>query len=100
MTERTWPERVRAEFAEWVLAARHAHPGLGAALDQHAAAVRESIRAAGERVGPDTLTGYLIGFWDGAHEQGWRPPRPGDPLDFAALRLSAVCLMLDAVPAR
>lgn len=100
MPDQAWPERVRARFAQRVLDLRHAHPGLGALLDQHAAEVRQHIRATGERVGPDTLLGYLIGFWDGAHEQGWRPPGPGDPPDFATLRMSAVCLMLEPAPVR
>ncbi|GGL19881.1 DUF6401 family natural product biosynthesis protein [Planomonospora parontospora] len=99
MSERSWPARLRAEFAQRVLDLRVQHPGVGAALDQHAAEVRQAIVSLGQQVGPVSLLGYLIGFWDGAHEAGWRAPGPDQPLDFAALRLSAVCLMLDPAPA-
>ncbi|MCT9934626.1 DUF6401 family natural product biosynthesis protein [Planotetraspora sp. A-T 1434] len=99
MSDQHWPARIRSEFAQWVLDLRAQHPGIGASLDQHAAAVRQAIRALGERVSPVSLLAYLIGYWDGAHEKGWRAPQPGQPLDFAALRLSAVCLMLESVPA-
>ncbi|MFE3453967.1 DUF6401 family natural product biosynthesis protein [Nonomuraea sp. NPDC059194] len=74
------------------------HPGVGALLDQHVAAIRHAIRSIGEQVGHTALLSYLIGFWDGAHEKGWRAPEPGHPLDFATLRMSAVCLMLAPAP--
>ncbi|WP_344866737.1 DUF6401 family natural product biosynthesis protein [Planomonospora alba] len=100
MSEDSWPARIRAQFAQRVLDLRALHPGVGAALDQHAAEVRQAIASLGQPVGRDSLVGYLIGFWDGAHEAGWRVPAPCEqPLDFAALRLSAVCLMLDPEPA-
>ncbi|MFI6290943.1 DUF6401 family natural product biosynthesis protein [Nonomuraea sp. NPDC050790] len=96
MADLVWVERVRSEFAQWVLDLRAEHPGVGALLDQHMAAVRQAITSAGEQLSPPALIGYLIGFWDGAREVGWRPRPPGGPLDFATLRMSAVCLMLDS----
>ncbi|MEV0583625.1 DUF6401 family natural product biosynthesis protein [Nonomuraea sp. NPDC050310] len=90
--------RVRAEFAQWVLDLQADHPGVTALLDQHMAAVRQAITSLGEQLSPPALIGYLIGFWDGAHEKGWRVPDQGEPLDFATLRMSAVCLMLEPAP--
>ncbi|MEU6426523.1 DUF6401 family natural product biosynthesis protein [Microbispora sp. NPDC046973] len=96
MSEQSWPARIRADFAQRVLDLRLQHPGVLASLDQHTTAVRHAIAELGERVGPASLLAYLIGYWDGAREKGWRAPGPGQPLDFATLRMSAVCLMLDA----
>lgn len=98
MSDQSWPVRIRAEFAQRVLDLRHQHPGILASLDQHTTAVRHAIAELGERVGTASLVAYLIGYWDGARERGWRAPEPGQPLDFAALRMTAVCLLLDAVP--
>ncbi len=95
VSEHSWPVRIRAEFAQRVLDLRHQHPGVLASLDQHMAAVRQAISGLGERVGPSSLLAYLIGFWDGAQEKGWRTPGPDQPLDFAVLRMTAVCLLLD-----
>ncbi|MBG0831758.1 hypothetical protein HS041_29000 [Planomonospora sp. ID67723] len=97
MSDQSWPARIRAEFAQWVLDLRAEHPGIGASLDQHIAAVRHALAGVGQH--SVCLLAYLIGFWDGAHEKGWRAPQPGQPLDFAALRLSALCLMLETAPA-
>ncbi|MEU8058604.1 DUF6401 family natural product biosynthesis protein [Microbispora bryophytorum] len=96
MSEQSWPVRIRAEFAQRVLDLRHQHPGILASLDQHMTAVKHTIAELGERVGPASLLAYLIGYWDGAREKGWRAPAPEQPLDFATLRMTAVCLMLDA----
>ncbi|NYI05048.1 DUF6401 family natural product biosynthesis protein [Allostreptomyces psammosilenae] len=59
-------------------------PALVAAVDQHAAEVRDAIE-----LGRETLGDYLLGFVDGLREQGWEPYTAPDP--FAMLRLSAVC---------
>ncbi|MBO3750918.1 hypothetical protein J5X84_33000 [Streptosporangiaceae bacterium NEAU-GS5] len=98
MTDLAWVIRIRDDFAHWVLDLRHEHPAVVALLDQHVAAVRHAIRSLGEQVNPAALLGYLIGFWDGAQEKGWRAPEPGQALDFATLRMTAVCLMLDPAP--
>ena len=71
------PEMARLEW----------EPGLLAAVDQHAAAVREAIPLEREH-----LADYLVGFLDELHEQGWRPH---DPELFPALRLLAVCWLAD-----
>lgn len=96
VSEQSWPVRIRAEFAQRVLDLRHQHPGILASLDQHMTAVKHAIAELGERVGPASLLAYLIGYWDGAREKGWRAPGPEQPLDFATLRMTAVCLLLDA----
>lgn len=62
-------------------------PGLLAAVDQHAAAVRDAIP-----LEPGHLADYLLGFLDELHEQGWRP---SDPEPFPVLRLMAVCWLAE-----
>lgn len=63
-----------------------ADPGLGAALDQHAAAIRDALGdfRRGE------LADYVVGFTDVLADMGWHEP---EGYDFAVLRLTAVCRM-------
>jgi hypothetical protein len=65
-------------------------PVLAAAVDQHAAAVRDIIAAIGEQPTPAVLLDYLHGFTDAARERGWRPD--GD-LDWESIRVIAVCFL-------
>lgn len=58
-------------------------PGLLAAVDQHAAAVRSAIA-----LDRETLSDYLLGFLDELRDRRWR--FTGEH-DFAALRLTAIC---------
>ncbi|MFF4648437.1 DUF6401 family natural product biosynthesis protein [Streptomyces sp. NPDC001380] len=58
-------------------------PGLLAAVDQHAAAVRDAVPLDARH-----LSDYLLGFLDELHDRGWRPH---DPEPFPALRLTALC---------
>ena len=62
-------------------------PGLLAAVDQHAAAVRDAIP-----LDPAHVADYLIGFLDELYDQGWRPH---DPEVFPAVRLLALCWLAD-----
>lgn len=64
-------------------------PWLVAELDQHSAAIRESICADGARMTHRTLTHYLFGFMDGCRERGWYSS--SDEYDWETLRLLAIC---------
>ncbi|MGH3520137.1 MAG: DUF6401 family natural product biosynthesis protein [Haloechinothrix sp.] len=72
-------------------------PALLAAVDQHAAAVRDILLLSGGQVGPIELAGYARGVQDVATENGWRRPWLGDgetvAHDWVSLRLAAVCLL-------
>ncbi|MEH1017046.1 DUF6401 family natural product biosynthesis protein [Micromonospora sp. CPCC 206060] len=85
------------------LAAAAATPGLLALVDQHAAAVRDSLDG---DVWPLTrvgLAGYAEGVRDAARDHGWQPP--SGPVDWSAVddwvlvRLLAVCLLAEQLPA-
>jgi hypothetical protein len=75
-----------------VLADTAVLPGLVAAVDQHAAAVRESVAVAGG-LRRSTLTWYVHGLADGLRSRGWTPPERGQRhgYDWEALRLAAIC---------
>ncbi|MEV6104368.1 DUF6401 family natural product biosynthesis protein [Streptomyces sp. NPDC051940] len=76
-------------------------PGLVAAVDQHAAAVRDALVPAPRRPDSDAaaaraprredLTDYVLGFTDVLSERDWREPVGHD---FATLRLTAVCWLV------
>lgn len=74
------------------------YPALLAALDQHAAAVRDSLRGDLHPLTPVALAGYAEGVRDAANEYGWRAP--AGPIDWSAAasdwvltRLLAVCAL-------
>ncbi len=91
-------------------------PGLLAAVDQHAAEVRDAL-AVGGRAGkargalavrarmdrtrqdagrgpaPSALLAYAHGFIEAAVGRGWSPP-PGHADDWESLRLAAVCQLM------
>jgi hypothetical protein len=79
------------ELDRAVLADMRTDPGLVAAVDQHAAAVRQSITAAGNQVGRESLTRYLHGFADGVRAWRWTPAATGSGHDWETLRLAAIC---------
>jgi hypothetical protein len=64
--------------------------GLRAAVDQHAAQVRDAL---GGRVTAGVLMGYARGFVDAAVARGWWPPHrlPDRELDWESVRLAAIC---------
>lgn len=84
------------------LSAAARHPGLLAAIDQHAAAVRDSLlegsrgRTGPTSIRPAVLAAYVEGVRDAAVEHGWRPPAGPidwtDP-DWVLLRLLAGCAL-------
>jgi hypothetical protein len=61
-------------------------PGLVAAVDQHAAELRDTVGT--ER---ETLGDYVLGFTDALRDLAWRVPAG---YDFAALRLTAVSWLI------
>ncbi|HJP76067.1 MAG TPA: DUF6401 family natural product biosynthesis protein [Pseudonocardiaceae bacterium] len=84
------------------LAAAAAIPGLGAAVDQHAAAVRDIVDVGVEDsatvAGVVVLAGYARGMLDKAKELGWRVTAPGHLADWTrtdwlTARLVAVCAL-------
>lgn len=62
--------------------------GWRAAVDQHAADVREVL---GGRVAAGPLLGYAHGFIEACVARGWWPPHRDMRLDWESLRLAAVC---------
>ncbi|WP_055587210.1 DUF6401 family natural product biosynthesis protein [Streptacidiphilus griseoplanus] len=64
-------------------------PALVAAVDQHAAAVRDRVP-----LDPGHLADYLIGFLDELHAQGWRPH---DAEPYPEVRLLALCWLAEQV---
>ncbi|WP_422739468.1 DUF6401 family natural product biosynthesis protein [Micromonospora sp. WMMD729] len=78
------------------LAAAAARPGLLALIDQHAAAVRDSLDGDRRPLTAATLAGYAEGVRAAALEHGWTPPRGS--VDWSApewplARLVAVCAL-------
>ncbi|PZG15506.1 hypothetical protein C1I95_19420 [Micromonospora craterilacus] len=78
------------------LAAANAEPGLLAVVDQHAAAVRESLHGDHRPLTAAALAGYAEGVRSAAGENGWSPPT--DPVDWSEadwvlVRLLAVCAL-------
>ncbi|WP_433349295.1 DUF6401 family natural product biosynthesis protein [Micromonospora sp. CA-111912] len=78
------------------LTAAAARPGLLAEIDQHAAAVRDSLDGDRRPLSPAALAGYAEGVRDAAREHGWQPPTRStdwsEP-DWPLARLLAVCAL-------
>ncbi|MFF4380910.1 DUF6401 family natural product biosynthesis protein [Kitasatospora sp. NPDC092039] len=71
-------------------------PGFVAAVDQHAAMLRELLYAQGPELAPrpldrEELSDYALGFLDALAEIGWREPVG---YDYAVIRLTAVCWLV------
>jgi len=90
------------QFGTAGLAAAAALPGLAAAVDQHAAAVRDILAWGVEQsavvAGVVLLAGYARGVLDSARAQGWRTPAPATVpewarADWVVLRLLGVCVL-------
>ncbi|GAA3206914.1 DUF6401 family natural product biosynthesis protein [Actinocorallia longicatena] len=62
-------------------------PGLTAAADQHAAAVRDIIQGSGLPLTEKTLRDYRHGFLEVCMEKGWWP---GQEFDWELLRATAI----------
>jgi len=86
------------------LVAALAQPALLALVDQHAAAVRESLRGAGRPVDADAVSGYARSVMAAAERMGRRLPEPGEAdlgfewlrADWHLLRLLGVCAIAEA----
>jgi len=71
-------------------------PGLLAAMDQHAAAVRDILTFSGSSTDVVDLAAYAEGVRDAAGESGWQPSAhaPGEWADdWVNVRLAAVCML-------
>ncbi|WP_371477496.1 DUF6401 family natural product biosynthesis protein [Kitasatospora sp. NBC_00315] len=71
-------------------------PGFVAAVDQHAAEIRERLYAHGPELLPrpldrEELTAYALGFLDALADVGWPEPAAHD---YAAHRLTAICWLV------
>ncbi|WP_092375533.1 DUF6401 family natural product biosynthesis protein [Micromonospora phaseoli] len=78
------------------MAAANSLPGLLAAVDQHAAAVRDSLHGDRRPLSAAALAGYSEGVRSAAGEHGWQAP--SGPIDWAEadwvlLRLLSVCAL-------
>lgn len=78
------------------------HPGLLAAVDQHAAGIRDSLTADERPVTVVVLAAYAEGVRDAAFKHGWQAPQ--GPIDWAEddwvlRRLLAVCHLVRTLPA-
>ncbi|WP_204035606.1 DUF6401 family natural product biosynthesis protein [Micromonospora qiuiae] len=79
------------------LAAATRLPGLRAAIDQHAAAVRDSLHGHRRPLSAAALAGYAEGIRSVAQEHGWQPPagpvEEWSEADWVLVRLLAVCAL-------
>jgi hypothetical protein len=79
------------------LVAAMATPGLMAAIDQHAAAVRESLASNGLTISPVPLAGYASSVAAAATRMGRELPDPAtvdwSRANWFQLRLAAVCAL-------
>lgn len=73
-------------------------PALAAAVDQHAAAVRDLlVGPGGSHPDPDSLMKYLHGFAEDAFRRGWWP---ASTEDWEFVRIVTVCWMMRQGAAR
>jgi Family of unknown function (DUF6401) len=95
--------RLAGEAGQVSLARTAGAAGARAAVDQHAAEIKDALTGGGRPLTPDALLSYAAGFVEAAIARGWWPPhrRERDPwrgeddamLDWESLRLAAVCRM-------
>jgi hypothetical protein len=79
------------EVGEEGVAAMGRLPGLAAAVDQHAAAIRDLVEGSGRELTPPLLREYLDEFTDAAIERGWWPD---ETFDFETVRVIAICSLI------
>ncbi|MFC0005411.1 DUF6401 family natural product biosynthesis protein [Micromonospora siamensis] len=85
------------------MAAAAARPGLLASVDQHAAAVRDSLDGDRRPLTPAALAGYAEGVRSAARQHGWWPPADADwwaEPDWTLTRLLAVCALTRSLDPR
>ena len=85
------------------LAAAEQHPGLLAAVDQHAAGIRDSLGVDVRPLTAVVLAAYAEGVRDAAFKHGWQAPE--GPIDWAGTdwvlhRLLAACYLIRTLPAQ
>lgn len=72
-------------------------PGRLAAVDQHAAAIRDILTLGAGGLSQAQLASYARGVRDAARDAGWNPPpTESAATDWVVLRLTAVCLLATA----
>jgi hypothetical protein len=84
------------------LAAAAGSAGLMAAVDQHAAGVRDSLSADSRPLTAVILAAYAEGVRDAAFKHGWTPPEgeiDWTSDDWVLRRLLAVCALARTLPA-
>jgi hypothetical protein len=90
-------EGIMARVGADALAAAMRTPGLMAAVDQHSAAVRESLAASDLPLTAVPLAGYGSSVAAAAVRMGWQLPDPAkmdwSRADWFQLRLTAVCAL-------
>jgi hypothetical protein len=77
-------------------------PGLLAAIDQHAAGIRDSLSADVRPLTAIVLAAYAEGVRDAAFRHGWEPPAGAidwTTPDWVLYRLLAVCALARTLPA-
>ena len=85
------------------LAAMAGSPGLLAAVDQHAAGIRDSLSADDRPLTAIVLAAYAEGVRDAAFKHGWTAPEgeiDWPQSDWVLRRLLAVCRLAETLPAR
>jgi hypothetical protein len=95
--------RLTASVGTAGLAASAANPGLLAEVDQHSAAVRDSLQGDHRALTVAALAGYAEGVRAAALEHGWQPP--AEPVDWSQpdwllTRLLAVCALARSLDPR
>lgn len=95
---RSWQESVaRRELAELGMRLTSATdlcvttPSLQAAVDQHAAAIRDILTMTTGTMGPIEIAGYTNGVLDAAADWGWRLSATAVKPDWVIIRLLAAC---------
>jgi len=76
-------------------------PGLLAAIDQHAAGIRDSLSADERPLTAIVLAAYAEGVRDAAFRHGWEPPAGAidwTTPDWVLFRLLAVCVLARTLP--
>jgi hypothetical protein len=68
---------------------RSFEPALQAAVDQHAAAIRDILGLSVGSAGPVELAAYARGVRDAASDQGWRTEPTASVADWVTIRLLA-----------
>lgn len=92
----------QSRLGESGLATMYVTPWLTAAVDQHAAVVRDTLAGRDGTVSVTDLAAYADGLSDAAAQRGWSHTEVADgdwaQASWPSLRLLAVCAIADAMP--